>query len=367
MRIVIATGVSGCNRKGFLAAWQKYCKEQDRNVKIFDVGEMMFEHLESIGIDLNRKNIFQVSPLARQIARSAVLKSVLDEITYNAGKYDAVVVNIHALFYWDDVFSEAYDVYLNNFFKKEWDPLLVTFIDDFRPILQRLTSRDQWRGQSLDARKVLTWQNLEIVTTSMLAKFAKIKWYPIATTQLPEDLFYPLVFHPELMPAYIAMPISHLRHQEARIPVDNFIERLRNLRKFPLFNPLSVEVVGAVHFDKKESTVEDALIYHHIVNRDLYWFVESSPVIIVYWPKIDLPKEVEENPLLLAHWPESIASPGVDHETHEGYTEGKDILVTFCGLKSSPFLIKFCTELFLNEEDFFEYVKTHYPDIIGRW
>ncbi len=322
----------------------------------------MFQHMESIGINLNRKNIHQVSPLTRQVARSAVLKGILGEITYDSGKYDAVVINIHAHFYWDDVLTEAYDTYLNNFLRAEWNPLLVTFINDFRPILQHLKSREQWRNQKLDAQTILNWQNSEVMTTSMLAKFAGRQFAPVATTQSPAELFYPLVFHPEIETAYIATPISHLRDVEARKPVDEFIEKLRKLRLFALFNPLSVEVVGAVHFDKHESTDEDILVYHHIVNRDLYWFVRNSQKIIVYWPRIAVPREVEENPELFKRWPESVASPGVDHETHEGYGEGKDVWVVFCGDKTSPFLVKYRTELFLGEEEFFGFLKERYPD-----
>jgi adenylate kinase len=359
MKLIIASGISGSGRKELLNKWETYCAEKGKHVKVFHIGEMMSRHFKDIGVSINPDNILNVNPIVLQTARSAVLKGILDEITNYPDKYDAVVICIHMWFRWNEIYLDAYDRFLKKFLSEPKSTMFITFIDDFRPILSRLKSREQWQNQKIDARTILSWQNIEVGSTYRLADFADIPFHAVPVEESPSE-FYKLVFHPEIEPVYVAMPISHLRNPEDRQPIDRFIERLK--KYFVVVNPLSVEVVGAVNFDKGESEKFDLAVHHHIVHRDLYWFMRFCKKIIVYWPEATPPASVRQIPEMLELWPKAVPSPGVDHETHEAFGEGKDVWVVFLGGETSPFLVHYNTKLFLGEEEFFAFLAEKYPE-----
>ena len=359
MNLVIATGISGCGEKEFLAKWEKYCNEHGKRVKVFHTGDLVFKHHEDIGVNLNLTNVLNVDLGRLQTARSAVLKGILAEITDYPDKYDVVVICIHMWFWWNEIYLDAYDRFLKKFLTEPQSTIFVTFIDDFRSILARLRPREQWRGQKLDAKAILSWQNIEVASTYRLADFAGMLFYAVATSQAPPE-FYKLIFHPELETVYVGMPISHLQGEEERRPIGEFVKKLG--KYFTIFNPLSVEVVGAIHFEKEETEENDPAIHHHIAHRDLYWFLHFCDKMVAYWPKISPPAVVRQNPEILKLWPKATASPGLDNEMQAARGEGKDVWTVFLGTEASPFIIRNSTKLFLSEEEFFRFLDEKYPE-----
>lgn len=333
MKLVIVTGISGCNRKEYLNKWENYCKERGKKVKIFHVGELMFKHAYEIGLELNSENILNADPDLLHALRSAVFKGILAEISGSLKDYDAVVICIHGFFVWKKRFQRAYDRFLNQFSPD----MFITFVDDAPKMLKRLNERPQWQNEGLTHAEILSWQNVEVEVTSGWAEFAEKTFFAIAVEQ-PISTFYKLLFHPEIEPVYIAMPISHFREPADRARIDEFIRKLDGY--FTVFNPLSVEAVGAVSVRGDRT---NWAIYHHTVHRDLYWFVRKSKKIIVLWPK-------------------TVASPGVNHETHESFAKTKDVWVVYLGEEASPFIAYFNTRLFTSEEEFFSFIDEKYPE-----
>lgn len=335
-KLILSTAIPGCDEKDYLNQWQKYCEGRGKKVKIFYAGRMMFEHAAAIGLELDKDNILNVDLDLLGMNRSAVFDKIIEDINDNA--YDAVVVCVHSFFYWKKQWRRAYDKYLNRFSPD----LYVTFIEDFRNIISRLGSRSQFKDENYTAEEVLSWQNVEVEVTCGWAEFAEKPYFAIPTGQ-PISTLYKLVFHPEIEPVYVAMPISHLRSPEDREPINRFVERIDQY--FTVFNPLSVEVVGAiqVNTDKPISDAQSA-INSQIVFRDLYWFVQRAKKIICYWPA------------------KPVSSPGMNHETHEAFSKAKDVWTIFLGPEASPFLVSFSTKFFRSEEEFFTFLENKYPE-----
>lgn len=335
MKTVIATGIPGCGRKNYLPRWEAYCRERGKNVKFFPVAEMMFQEAERIGRKLNRKNILYGDPDLLSAYHLAVFHRIQGEIAMSGHQYDAIVPAFHSFFYWQKRFQRAYDRSLLNLFSPD---LFVTFIDDGAKILERLSGRAQWQDEKLTAQKILDWQNIEVETTSGIADLMPKPFFTLAVEQ-PISTLYKLVFHPEIEPVYIAMPITHLKSQSARAKIDAFIKRLD--RYFTVFNPLAIEVSGAVQLDEPNV---DMAPYHHTVHRDLYWLIRQVEKVIVYWP---------EGP---------VSSPGAHHETHEAFTKTKDVWVIHPSKEASPFVPHFSMKLFRGEDAFFEFLDERYPE-----
>jgi adenylate kinase len=359
-KVVIATGISGCGRKEYLEEWKKYSFKRGKIVKIFSVGEMIFSHAEEIGLKLDKVNILNVNLDTLQALRSAVLTRVLDEILNT--EYDVAVICVHGWFFWKKRLMIGLDRFMNQF----QPDMYLTFIDDFRNILARLDSRPQWKEEELSSFEILLWQNAEVELTAILAEFQHKPFFTIPTRQ-PVSTLYKLIFHPEIEPVYVAMPISHFRDPKDRSRIDRFIRQLD--RYFTVFNPLSVEVVGAIDIgNDKKSIKENMPIYHHIVYRDLRWFVRGVKKVIVFWPRPKPPASFSKYKKISAAWPETIPSPGADHETHVAFTEGKDVWVVFLPKKASPFITHYATRLFRSESEFFNFLEKNYPERSNlRW
>lgn len=336
-RLILGTGISGCGRKEIQEELVPYAAARDKKIRIFNGGDMMYEEADKIGLELSRNNILNEDPDVRLALRAAVYNRILSELSADQ-ESDAAFVNFHVWFYQNDIFQVAYDPFRSQFAAD----MYLTFIDDFRRIHDRLKSREQWLAERLTHAKVLLWQNIEVEVTASWAADARKPFYAVATGQ-PVSTLYKLVFHPEIEPVYIAMPISHFRAPEQRAKVDEFIERLD--KYFTVFNPLSVEIVGAMTVDDVNDD-EKSCVANHVVHRDLYWFVRKSNKIIVLWPG-------------------AIPSPGVDHETHEAFVKGKDVWVVYLGKELSPFIHYYNTKFFKSEEDFFSFLDTRYPERKG--
>ena len=359
-RIVITTGISGCGEKEYLDELVKYSGVRNKKVKVINVGEEMFRHAEKLDFKLNRENILNADPDFLLLLRSAILNRTLAELENGKYKnYDALILSVHGIFYWNKCFTKAYDRFLNNF---DAD-LFVTFVDDYRKIMERLGSKPQWTRQNMSNEEVLLWQNVEVELTTILASFLEKRFFAVSTNLTPESVstLFKLIFYPEIKPIYVSMPISHLRDPKSRSRISAFIKKLHGY--FPVFDPLSIEVVGAIDIKKSSSQKGiNSVIHNQIAYRDLYWFLENSSAIIVYWPESIPPAEFLKNKKMVEFWPKAVASPGVDHETHEAFEKTKDVWVVFLGREASPFVTYSKTKMFYSEKEFFKFLDKTYPE-----
>ena len=334
--LIITTSISGCGRKEFLALLEKFSKGHKKSAKIYNVGQMIFEQAEKIGITLTTENVLNANPHVLNSLRSAVFETILGTLKNDVKMYNAVFINIHAFFLWRKIFVKAYDRFYPAQFNAD---AFVTFMDDANDIKRGLDKKPQWKPERLTIEEILLWQNIEVEVTSSWADMNFKPFYVIPSKQ-PVSSLYRLIFCPEQEPVYISMPITHLREKKMQLRVDKFIEELN--RYFIVFDPRIVELgskPAIVKFGKKRA--QNDVFYTQVVNRDLYWFVKQSKKVIAFFPKV-------------------VSSPGVINELREAHETNKTVWVIHPGGQGSPFITYFCDKVFDNEKDFFTFLKKSY-------
>lgn len=328
-KVIWATGSSGCGKNEFLTDYEKDCTERGKKIKIWPIGQMIFEWAKKNNIYLTPENVLNSPPHVLSPLRSAVFEHILGRLKSDLRSNDAVIIDAHSCFLWKEVFVPA----VNYFYLQQFNPdMFITFIDGSDQILKKLNQRDQWKGQNLTESDILKWQNIEVEITGMLADIFDKNFFVIASKQPAKTLYY-LIFEPEREPIYVNMPISHLKKMEFE-KVHRFIEKLWDV--FTVFNPLTIET-GKVKITDAEA---DLSVHHHTVHRDLYWLLRQSKKSIAFFPRV-------------------VASPGVFDELKEAVETNKDAWVVFPS-DFSPFLGYFSTKNWKSEEDFFRFVYNEY-------
>ena len=327
--LVITTGISGCGRKGYLDDFAALAKKNDKNVKIYHVGEMMFEHAKKIGINISRENVLNANPNVINSIRSTIFEAILSELPQVLKKHDAVFINIHSFFFWKKIFMRVYDsAYLS-----ELNPdMFVTFIDNATVIRRKLNTRDQWKPEKLSNDEILLWQNVEVEVTASWAEFHKKPFFAIAALQ-SQTSFYRLLFNPEVEPIYVSMPMTHLS-KDGQTKVNSFVREIE--KYFAVFDPRTIEIAVGLAKNKIDKTS-----YNQTVLRDLYWIIKQSKKIITYFPEL-------------------VSSPGAINELREGYETNKDVWLIYPQKTASPFLTYFCNKFFQGEAEFYKFLRKHY-------
>jgi len=338
--LLIATSISGSGRKEYLQSFEEYAKHHKKKVKIYYVGDMLFEQAKKIGIPITTENVLNTNPFVLNSLRSAVFESIHATLPQDLKKNDAVILSVHSFFYWKKIFTRAYDRFYLGHFNAD---VFATFIDDAVDTKRRLDEKEQWKSEKLTTQELLLWQNVEVEVTSSWADMYLKPFYVIPVRQSVSTL-YKILFCPEREPIYISMPITHLQNKKDQKRVDKFIEELN--KYFTVFDPRVVEKTsgpGIVKF----KTPKSPIFYNQIVNRDLYWLVRQSKKIIAFFPKI-------------------VSSLGVINELREAHETNKDVLVVYPGKSGSPFLTYFSDKVFSNEKEFFRFLKKNYKSFKDR-
>ncbi len=285
-KLVITTGSSRCGRKElFLPGFEKYCAENGKKVKIYNVGDLIFPWAwRNIREELNRDTILDVNPLAMDIIQAAVLQDIRYSLEEDMKENDAVLINLHTLFRWRDVWHRVYnELFVRELIKDDLLPdMFVCFIDLAEDILKRLNETDQWKGQKFSEDNVWSWQNEEANNTKALTYLfdEKKKFFVMPVKQPPETLYY-LLFEPHRPVVYAQMPITHVAVQDLK-RVKQFIEKLRTWAV--VFDPLTIET-GA--FERAREDDENIRVRHNqTAYRDVGWFIPQCDICIAYYVKI---------------------------------------------------------------------------------
>ncbi len=324
--LIIATSVSGSGRKEYLSLLARYAKKLGKKVKVYHVGQMLFEHAKKVGINLTPENVLNTNPATISAIRGAVFENILANLVQDRKENDAVIISIHSIFFWKKRFVRAYD----RFYLNKLNPdMFVTIFNKAPDILRVLNSRQQWKPEKLSLQEILLWQNVEVEMTASWAEIDRKPFYVISVLQ-PINTLYRLIFEPWIEPVYVCMPITHLKKKADKDKVERFVKKLE--KYFVVFNPLKLDTILGRKFDLAS--------YHHTVNQDLYWLIKQSKKVIAYFPKI-------------------IASAGVINELKEAYETDKDVWLIFPSKERSPFLIYFSSQIFESAEEFFKFLKRY--------
>lgn len=324
--LIIATSISGSGRKEYLNEISKYAKRFGKKIKIYHVGQMLFEHAEKVKIHLTHENVLNANPSVISAIQGAVFENILANLPKDRKENDVVIISIHSIFLWKKRFMRAYD----RFYLNKLNPdMFVTFFNKATDILTKLKSRDQWKHQKLTLQEILLWQNVEVEMTASWAEIDRKPFYVISVLQATNTL-YRLIFEPWVEPVYVCIPITHLKKKSDKEKVENFIKKLD--KYFIVFNPLKLDTLIGEKFDLAS--------YHHTVNQDLYWLIKQTKKVIAYFPIV-------------------VSSPGVINELREAHETNKDVWLIFPSKLKSPFLIYFSSRIFENLKEFFAFLQKY--------
>ncbi len=331
--LVIATSISGSGRKEYLNELAKYSKNLGKKVKIYHVGQMLFEHAEKVGVHLTPENILNANPSVINAVRGAVFENILANLDKDQKENDTVIISIHSIFFWKKRFMRAYD----RFYLNKLNPdMFITLFNRATDIKTRLNSRAQWKPQKLTLQEILLWQNVEVEMTASWAEIDRKPFYVVSVLQ-PIKTLYRLLFEPWVEPVYVCMPITHLKKKSDQEKVAKFVNELD--KHFIVFNPLKLDILLGESFDLAS--------YHHTVNQDLYWLIKQSKKVIAYFPIV-------------------VSSPGVINELREAHETNKDVWLIFPSKTKSPFLVYFSSRIFESTKEFFDFLKRYKKERVSK-
>lgn len=329
--LALITAISGSGRKEYLKEFEEYAKKLGKRVKVYHVGEMLFEQAAKANINVTKENILNTNPHTLAALRASVFEKILGEVDENKKKYDAIILSVHAFFYWKKAFHRAYD----RFYLTQSNPnLYLTLIGNEALIKKGLGSRNQWKREHMNVREISLWQNVEVETTASWADIMGKPFYVCPTGQ-PLGTLYKLLFMGHLEPAYISMPMTHLPGAKARI--ENWAKELE--KYFVVFDPRTHEVGPTKLYGRSDATISN-----QTVKRDLYWLIRQSKKVIAFFPKV-------------------VASPGVINELREAHETNKEVWLIYPEKLGSPFIAYYYDRIFKNEKDFFTFLKKEYRGI----
>lgn len=326
-KIIITTAISGSRRKDYLKAFEERAKKYGKKTKSYHVGKMMLEHANAIGVHMTPENVLNAPPSVINAIRSAVFERIAGELPKVQKEYDAVFINIHAMFYWKKVFIRAWDNYYVSQLKPD---VFLSFVDDVTSINKNLTERKQWKDR-ISINDILLWRNVDVEMTASWAEMVRKPFYIIPSQSNPK-LLYRLIFEPHLEKVYAAMPLTHFKSDKDQAGVDKFIKKLE--KYFIVFDPREIEFV-----EQWSPNLRTPEVLHQIVNRDLFWLIKNIHRVIAYFPK-------------------PVASPGVVNELREAHETNKEAWLVYPkGASMSPFLTYYSNMVFRGPNELFRYLE----------
>lgn len=324
---IICTGISGCAGHSYLNQVEDFAELNDTDLKVYNVGEMMFDIIKECGNGFEKKNILNLPK--PQI--TAWINHVYDRIASDMENHEHIIIKTHASFYWNKV---LYDSKNARFIDRINADRYVTLINTPKAILRNYAvNMPQWKEQNLTAEEIMDWQNTEaVITANHWAEARNKRHLAIPRNQPPETLFKYLV-NPEMPLVYASFPMTQLEHsptyKESEQKISDFIAFLREY--FVVLDPRTIEVDMAGGDKEKRNTS----------HRDIDWFVSETDITACYFPEL-------------------VHSSGALTEIGAAKKSGKDVWLTIPKSATSPFDDENCTRFFNSLENLMEFVEANY-------
>ncbi len=106
----ICTGISGTERVGFLRAVAERARRAGRDLKIFDVRDVMFQIAADVGEPVDEETILDMFPRALVLLRAAALEKIAG-LVEAGGRDQDWIINTHAVFRWKNSLLSGFDPY----------------------------------------------------------------------------------------------------------------------------------------------------------------------------------------------------------------------------------------------------------------
>ena len=318
--IVFLTSISETDKKGYIEETLRIAKKNGCNVKYISLGEMLMKELkDDLGATFIPKNVLNID----QEFRALTMKNLIHKLKGEMKKHKNLIISGHAIFLWKRNFTNAF----NWRYLKDINPdMFVTLIDNTDKIKKRMNVSEQWKEQAMTGEQILAWQNIEVNITNGWAQLLNKPHYIIPRNE-SRDVLFKLMFRPEAELVYASFPMSHIKKDEVRKKIDDFVTNLS--KYFTVLNPRSIEV--SEHFDEAEGA--------QTFLRDLRWFTGRANKIIVYF------------------LPELVFSAGVLTEINHAFETTKEVWTIMPKHFYGPFEKHMVSQMFNTEEEFFGYIK----------
>lgn len=313
---IFVTGISGSDATGYLKETQAMAKKHKKDFNIYSVGERLIKYFNEINqLNYDPEQILDCPETTRKLAMGAVYEKILREMV----KDKNTIIDTHACFLWNG-FENA----TNWHYIKEIEPdIYVTIIDYEGRIKERLEKNKQWKKRNLSYNEILRWQDVEVMTTAMIAQ-SRDKPHFIIPRELSQTTLFNLMFRPELPRAYASFPMSHISDPKIIKRIDDFVIKLQQY--FTVITPRSVELSKEFNRVQAEQTVE----------RDLDWYIGEVDYIINFMPK-------------------KVFSQGGSSEIQRGHDSCKTVFAILPH-GYGPFEMIQCDKIFKSEAELFKYL-----------
>ncbi|MFA6227718.1 MAG: AAA family ATPase [Patescibacteria group bacterium] len=286
------------------------------------------------------ENLLNLNPELLAALENRVFDSILASVANKQEKCDRLVIDLHAQFFWNDVFINAYDW---RHLRQLNPDMFITLIEKPSTVRERQLATPQGRVQNHSLRDLLLWSNAEVNTVEGLASNLGKPHYVLPGRQDPLTIESLLA---SAFLIYFQMPMTDAS-SEADQMITKFKEKLLTLGRrltglpTPLIDPRMIDMESNAGLSAKE----ELIIRRHTVHRDLNWYIPKASDQVAYYPL------------------GTTLSKGVSDECTRGFETGKNVFVIWPSQHASPFM-DIATKVFPSEEAFFEFFSDYMPQRI---
>ena len=226
-----------------------------------------------------------------------------------------MLIDLHCQFFWNDVFTNAYDWH---HLQQLAADLFVTLVEKPSTVRERQLATPQGRRQNHNLRDLLLWSNVEVNTAQGFASNFGVPHYVLPGKQDP------LTIESLLRSAflvYFQMPMTDAS-SEADAMITEFKQELLDIGRrltglpTPLIDPRTIDIESGTGL----SPEEERAIRLQTVHRDLNWYIAEASDQVAFYP------------------PGTMLSKGVSDESTRGFETGKNVFVIYPNQHFSPFM-----------------------------
>ena len=107
---IVVTGISGSGSRDFCARYARGNLGKE-DVKVYDTGEIICRMAQNYLEEpiIPKENLLNLHPKILGSLQDRAFEGIIDDIEDNKGRYDRIVIDTHAQFFWNDVLTNAYD------------------------------------------------------------------------------------------------------------------------------------------------------------------------------------------------------------------------------------------------------------------
>ena len=109
-QIIVVTGISGSGSRSFCKNVEEYYNSNtNKKAMVFQTGDLITEIAQNskTNAPIPEENILNFPLHTIKSLRGQAFDHILDEIS--KGEFDIYIIDMHAQFFWNDVYSNAFD------------------------------------------------------------------------------------------------------------------------------------------------------------------------------------------------------------------------------------------------------------------